>query len=71
MIPTILGRGDIVTTAYNILNLVAFKNCATFIKCISKINGTTINDAEDLDLVMPMYNLIEYNSNNSETIRSL
>ena len=36
-----------------------------------KINGTTINNAEDLDLVMPMYNLIEYDSNNSETIGSL
>ena len=33
----------------------------------TKIDGTTINDAEDLDLVMPMYNLIEYNSNYSET----
>ena len=31
------------------------------------LNGTTIDDAEDLDLVMPMYNLIEYSSNYSET----
>ena len=31
-----------------------------------KIDGTTIDDAEDLDLVMPMYNLIEYRSNYSE-----
>ena len=50
---------------------VAFKNCAPFTKCITKIDGTTIDDAEDLDLVMPMYNLIEYSSNYSETTGSL
>ena len=36
-----------------------------------KINGTTTDHAEDLDLVMPMYNLIEYSSNYSETTGSL
>ena len=41
-------------------------------KCsITKIDGTTIYDAEDLDLVMPMCNLIEYSSNYSGTIGSL
>ena len=35
------------------------------------IDGTTIDDAEDLDLVIPMYNLIEYSSNYSETTESL
>ena len=34
----------------------AFKNGAPFIKCIAKIDGTTVDDAKDLDLVMPMYN---------------
>ena len=38
---------------------VAIKNCQPFSKCITKIDGTTIDDAEDLDLVMPMYNLLE------------
>ena len=38
---------------------------APFIKCITKIDGTAIDDAEDLDLVMPMYNLLEYSSNYS------
>ena len=33
---------------------VAFKNCAPFNKCTTKIDGTTIVDAEDSDLVMPM-----------------
>ena len=45
---------------------VAFKNCASFTKCITKIDGTTIDVAEDLALVMPMYNVIEYSSNYSE-----
>ena len=38
---------------------VAFKNNAPFINCISKINGIKIDNAEDLDVVMPMYNLLE------------
>ena len=39
---------------------VAFKNNAPFISCITKINGELIENAEDLDIVMPMYNLLEY-----------
>ena len=53
---------------------VAFKNCALFAKCITRIDATTIDVAEDLDLVMPMYNLnnlIEYSSNYFETTGSL
>ena len=42
---------------------VAFKNNASFINCISKINGVKIDNAEDLDVVMPMYNLLEYSKN--------
>ena len=34
---------------------VAFKNCAPSTKCITKIDGTTIDDAENLNLVMPVY----------------
>ena len=40
-----------------------FKNNAPFISCISKINNTLIDNAEDLDVVMPMYNLIGYSKN--------
>ena len=50
---------------------MAFKNCVSFINCITKIDGTTIDDAEDLDLVMSMKNLIEYSSNFSEATESL
>ena len=43
---------------------VTFKNCAPFTKCISRINNTDIDNAKDIDIVMPMYNLIEYSDNN-------
>ena len=42
---------------------VAFKNCALFTNCISEINNTQIDNAVDFDIVMPMYNLIEYSGN--------
>ena len=50
---------------------VAFKNNAPFINCISKINGVKIDNAEDLDVVMPMYNLLEYSKNYRKTTGSL
>ena len=50
---------------------VAFKNNAPFINCISKINGIKIDNAEDLDVVMPMYNLLEYSKNYRKTTGSL
>ena len=50
---------------------VIFKNNAPFIKCISKINGIKIVNAEDLDVVMPMYNLLEYNKNYKKMTGSL
>ena len=42
---------------------LVFKNNTPFINCISKINGIKIDNAEDLDVVMPMYNLLEYSKN--------
>ena len=42
---------------------LAFKNNAPFISCISKINSTLADNAEGLDIAMPMYNLIEYSKN--------
>ena len=42
---------------------VTFKNNAPFINCITKINGIKIDNAEDLNVVMPMYNLLEYSKN--------
>ena len=50
---------------------VAFKNCAPFTNCISEINNTQIDNAKDIDIVMPMYNLIEYCDNYAKTSGSL
>ena len=50
---------------------VIFKNCAPFTSCISRINNTQIDDAQYIDVVMPMYNLIEYSDNYSNTSGSL
>ena len=46
---------------------VTFTNCAPFTKCISRINNADIDNAHDIDIVMPMYNLIEYSDNYSKT----
>ena len=81
----IVLKGDIVVTkkaftadATNNANNNAFgetkfvlKNNAPFINCVSKINGVKNNNAEDLDVVMPMYNLLEYSKNYRKTIVSL
>ena len=50
---------------------MVFKNNAPFINCISKINGVKIDNAEDLDVVMSMYNLLEYRKNYRKTTGSL
>ena len=55
--------------AGNIAARVALKNCTPLIKCITKIDRA-IYVAEDLDLVMLMYNLLEYSSNYSKTTES-
>ena len=50
---------------------VSFKNNAPFINCISKINGIKLDNAEDLDIVMLMYHLLEYSKNYRKTTGSL
>ena len=50
---------------------VTVKNCAPFTKYISRINNTDIVNAQDIDIVMPMYNLTEYSDNYSKTSASL
>ena len=49
------------------IKIVIFKNCVPFTNCISKINNTDIDNAKYIDIVMPMYNLIEYSHNYSKT----
>ena len=62
----ILVRGGITIIGHQVTQ-VAFKKCAPFTKCIRKIDETTIDGAENLNLVMLMCILIEYSSNYSET----
>ena len=50
---------------------VIFKNCAPFTNCISEINNIQVDNAKDIDIVMPMYNLIEYSDNYVKTSGSL
>ena len=50
---------------------VIFKNCAPFTKSISRINDTEIDNAQDIDIVMRMYNLIEHIDNYSKISGSL
>ena len=69
----IVVKGTITVTdphndAYD--NKLAFENNAAFVSCISKINNTLIDNAEDLDVIMPMYNLLEYSKKYSKTTGS-
>ena len=58
-------------TPNNINKKVIFKNCTPFTNCISEINNAQIDNAKDIDIVMLMYNLIEYSDNYVETTESL
>ena len=53
------------------IKVVVFKNCDPIINCKSEINNTEIDDAKDIDIVLPMYNLIESSDNYSKTSGSL
>ena len=63
----IVVEGDITLEGDNIANKqnknLAFKNNAPFTNCIPKINSVKTDNAEDLDVVMSMYNLLEYSKN--------
>ena len=71
----IVVKGDVTLEGDNDANKenknLAFKNNAPFINCISKLNRVNIDNAEDLDVVMLKYNLLEYNKNYRKTAGSL
>ena len=69
---TVVGQGeDYVTIAADRNNKeIIFKNCPSFIKCISKINNAEADNAEDLHILMPMYNLLDYSENYTKTSAS-
>ena len=50
---------------------VAFKNCTPFTRCVAHINDEHVETAESLDIIMPMYNLIEYSDNYADSSGSL
>ena len=67
----ILVTGDITATGGDANTKAAFKNFAPFTKCVTHINDEHVDNADNLDIVMPMYNLIEYRDNYSDTSGSL
>ena len=71
----IVVKGDITLEGDNDGNKhnknLVFKNNGPFINCITKINSIKTDNAEDLDVVMPMYNLLEYSKNYKKTNRKL
>ena len=66
----ILVTGNITVAADNNAD-VAFKNCAPFSTCITKIHNDFLDEANHIYIAMPMYNLIEYSDNYSDTSGSL
>ena len=66
----ILVTGNI-TVAPNAATQELFKNCAPFEKCRTEINGTFVDEADFINITMPIYNLIEYSDNYSDTSGSL
>ena len=63
--------GDIKVTGIAADTNVAFKNCAPFARCVTHINDEHVETAENLDIIMPMYNLIEYSDNYADSSGSL
>ena len=63
----ILVTGCITVTGGNNDTKVAFKNCAPFNKCRTEINETFVDDADIINITMPMYNFIEYSDNYSDS----
>ena len=69
---TIRAVAEVGDGAANIDNIrLALKNCAPFTKCNLEINDEHVDTAEDLDIPMPMYNLIEYSDNYQDSSATL
>ena len=67
----VLVEGNIAVVGANNNTKIASKNCAPFRKCRTEINETFIDEAEHINVAMPMYNLIEYSDNYSDLSGSL
>ena len=63
--------GNITATGGDANTKVAFKNCAPFTRCVTHVNDEHVETAENLDIIMPMYNLLEYSDNYADSSGSL
>ena len=67
----ILVTGDIKVTNIGAGTYVAFKTCAPFTRCVTHINDEHVKTAENLDIIMHMYNLIKYSDNCNDSSGNL
>ena len=67
----ILVTGDIKVAGVAANTNVAFKNCAPFTRCVTHVDDEHVETAKNLDIIMPMYNLIEYSDNYADSSGSL
>ena len=67
----VLVTGNVALVGANNNTKVTFENCSPFRECRTEINETFVDNAEHINIVMPMYNLIEYSDNYSDTSGSL
>ena len=67
----ILVTGNITATPNHAITQVVFKNCAPVKDCRTEVNDTFVDYADFINIAMPMYNLIEYSDNYSDTSGSL
>ena len=63
--------GNITATPNNAATQVVFKNCAPFKRCRTEINETFVDETGFINITMPMYNLLEYSDNYSDTSGSV
>ena len=66
-----VSNGAVDAAVNNTNKKVMFKNCALFTSCITEINNTQVDNVEDIDIVIPMYNLIEHSNAYSKTSGNL
>ena len=67
----ILARGDIAAVEDDQNTPITFKNCAPFRRCVTHIDDEHVETAKNLDIIMPMYNLLEYSDNYADSSGSL
>ena len=67
----VLVTGDIAAVGGDANTRIAFKNCAPFRKCVTHINDEHAETAENLDIIVPMYHLLEYSDNYADSSGSL